>query len=286
MASNVQYHFENGIGYGKLPDGTTFVFDEECFDRIRPVKWYISLQGGTNPRPYLIDRSGRKMHTYLIRCPKGYEVDHISLDTLDPALFAKITARDEFAAVQAGIHAALESGIPVKLNCVPQVGVNEGELEALAALAQDKPLQVRFIEMMPIGYGAAMPCISGPELLARFRRRWPELAPLPGAACAALGDGPAVYYTVPGWKGDIGFIAAVHGKFCASCNRVRLTSQGFLRPCLASETGCDLRTLLRGGAADEELLQAIRETIWSKPREHHFGDNSMPATRGMYRIGG
>ena len=216
----------------------------------------------------------------------GLDSVNISLDTLDPALFAKITARDEFAAVQAGIHAALESGIPVKLNCVPQVGVNEGELEALAALAEDKPLQVRFIEMMPIGYGAAMPCISGPELLARFRRRWPELAPLPGAACAALGDGPAVYYTVPGWKGDIGFIAAVHGKFCASCNRVRLTSQGFLRPCLASETGCDLRTLLRGGAADEELLQAIRETIWSKPREHHFGDNSMPATRGMYRIGG
>ena len=216
----------------------------------------------------------------------GLDSVNISLDTLDPALFAKITARDEFAAVQAGIHAALESGIPVKLNCVPQVGVNEGELEALAALAQDKPLQVRFIEMMPIGYGAAMPCISGPELLARFRRRWPELALLPGAACAALGDGPAVYYTVPGWKGDIGFIAAVHGKFCASCNRVRLTSQGFLRPCLASETGCDLRTLLRGGAADEELLQAIRETIWSKPREHHFGDNSMPATRGMYRIGG
>ena len=216
----------------------------------------------------------------------GLDSVNISLDTLDPALFAKITARDAFAAVQAGIHAALESGIPVKLNCVPQVGVNEGELEALAALAQDKPLQVRFIEMMPIGYGAAMPCISGPELLARFRRRWPELAPLPGAACAALGDGPAVYYSVPGWKGDIGFIAAVHGKFCASCNRVRLTSQGFLRPCLASETGCDLRTLLRGGAADEELLQAIRETIWSKPREHHFGDNSMPATRGMYRIGG
>ena len=216
----------------------------------------------------------------------GLDSVNISLDTLDPALFAKITARDEFAAAQAGIHAALESGIPVKLNCVPQVGVNEGELEALAALAQDKPLQVRFIEMMPIGYGAAMPCISGPELLTRFRRRWPELAPLPGAACAALGDGPAVYYTVPGWKGDIGFIAAVHGKFCASCNRVRLTSQGFLRPCLASETGCDLRTLLRGGAADEELLQAIRETIWSKPREHHFGDNSMPATRGMYRIGG
>ena len=217
----------------------------------------------------------------------GLDSVNISLDTLDPALFAKITARDAFAAVQAGIHAALESGIPVKLNCVPQVGVNEGELEALAALAQDKPLQVRFIEMMPIGYGAAMPCISGPELLARFRRRWPELAPLPGTACAALGDGPAVYYTVPGWKGDIGFIAAVHGKFCASCNRVRLTSQGFLRPCLASETGCDLKALLRSGASDEELLTAIRTTIWEKPQEHHFElKQYIPATRGMYRIGG
>ena len=147
-------------------------------------------------------------------------------------------------------------------------------------------MQVRFIEMMPIGYGAAMPCISGPELRARFVRRWPELAPLSAAQEHALGDGPAVYYTVPGWQGSIGFIAAVHGKFCASCNRVRLTSQGFLRPCLASETGCDLRALLRSGADDAQLLAAIRETIWAKPREHHFNDSSMPATRGMYRIGG
>ena len=216
----------------------------------------------------------------------GLDSVNISLDTLRPEVFRQITARDDFAAVQAGIHAALESGIPVKLNCVPQAGVNEGELEALAALAKDNAMQVRFIEMMPIGYGAAMPCISGPELRARFARRWPELAPLSAAQEHALGDGPAVYYTVPGWQGSIGFIAAVHGKFCASCNRVRLTSQGFLRPCLASETGCDLRALLRSGADDAQLLAAIRETIWAKPREHHFNDSSMPATRGMYRIGG
>ena len=213
----------------------------------------------------------------------GLDSVNISLDTLRPEVFARITARDEFGHVMEGIHAALESGIPVKLNCVPQVGVNEGELEALAALAQDQPLQVRFIEMMPIGYGAAMPCISGPKLRQRFARRWPELQPL---AEAAFGDGPAVYYTVPGWQGGIGFIAAVHGKFCAGCNRVRLTSQGFLRPCLASEAGCDLRALLRSGATDTELLQAIRAAIFEKPREHHFGDSSMPATRGMYRIGG
>ena len=216
----------------------------------------------------------------------GLDSVNISLDTLRPEVFRQITARDDFAAVQAGLQAALESGLPVKLNCVPQAGVNEGELETLAALAKDNALQVRFIEMMPIGYGAAMPCISGPELRARFARRWPELAPLSPAQEHALGDGPAVYYTVPGWQGSIGFIAAVHGKFCASCNRVRLTSQGFLRPCLASETGCDLRALLRSGADDAQLLAAIRETIWAKPREHHFNDSSMPATRGMYRIGG
>ena len=216
----------------------------------------------------------------------GLDSVNISLDTLRPEVFRQITARDDFAAVQAGLRAALESGLPVKLNCVPQAGVNEGELEALAALAQNNAMQVRFIEMMPIGYGAAMPCISGPELRARFARRWPELAPLSAAQEHALGDGPAVYYTVPGWQGSIGFIAAVHGKFCASCNRVRLTSQGFLRPCLASETGCDLRALLRSGADDAQLLAAIRETIWAKPREHHFNDSSMPATRGMYRIGG
>ncbi len=216
----------------------------------------------------------------------GLDGVNISLDTLRPEVFRQITARDDFAAVQAGLQAALQSGLPVKLNCVPQAGVNEGELEQLAALAKDNAMQVRFIEMMPIGYGAAMPCISGPELRARFARRWPELAPLSAAQEHALGDGPAVYYTVPGWQGSIGFIAAVHGKFCASCNRVRLTSQGFLRPCLASETGCDLRALLRSGADDAQLLAAIRETIWAKPREHHFNDSSMPATRGMYRIGG
>ena len=213
----------------------------------------------------------------------GLDSVNISLDTLRPEVFRQITARDEFADVQAGLQAALESGIPVKLNCVPQAGMNEGELEDLAALAENRPLQVRFIEMMPIGYGAAMPCSSGPELRQRFAHRWPELQPLTEAA---FGDGPAVYYTVPGWQGSIGFIAAVHGKFCASCNRVRLTSQGFLRPCLASEAGCDLRALLRSGADDTQLLAAIRETIWAKPREHHFEDSSMPATRGMYRIGG
>ncbi len=132
----------------------------------------------------------------------GLDSVNISLDTWTRRCSGTSPARDEFAAVQAGIQAALESGIPVKLNCVPQVGVNEGELEELAALAQDKPLQVRFIEMMPIGYGAAMPCISGPELLARFAAgAGRSCSRCPGPRGPRFGDGPAVYYTVPGWKG-------------------------------------------------------------------------------------
>ncbi len=116
--------------------------------------------------------------------------------------------------------------MPVKLNCVPQVGVNEGELEAIAALAGSNDLQVRFIEMMPIGYGAAMPCISGPELRARFANRWPELHPVEGTS---FGNGPAVYYTVPGWKGSIGL----------HCRRAR-----------------QILRLLQQGTADESGLSA------------------------------
>ena len=217
----------------------------------------------------------------------GLNSVNVSLDTLSRETFARITSRDALPAVQAGIRAALESGLPLKLNCVPQPGVNEGELEQLAALAETNPLQVRFIEMMPIGFGAAQPGLSGPEVLARLKRRWPELAPLTPEQNAALGFGPAVYYSAPGWRGSVGLIAAVHGKFCASCNRVRLTSQGFLRLCLASEAGCDLRALLRGGASEEELLAAIGAAIRAKPREHHFeAARDLPVSRGMYRIGG
>lgn len=98
----------------------------------------------------------------------GLDSVNISLDTLHPETFRRITGKDELAAVQNSIRAALASGIPVKLNCVPQPGVNEGELESLAAFAQEHPLQVRFIEMMPIGFGAGLPCLSGPDCWSAF----------------------------------------------------------------------------------------------------------------------
>lgn len=218
----------------------------------------------------------------------GLDSINISLDTLQPARFAQITGFDAFDAVWQGVQAAIAQGIPLKINVVPQLGINEDEFEALAALAVHDNVQVRFIEMMPIGYGAQMPCIGNPEILARLQAKFPTLAPISveHGQGSALGDGPAVYYAAPDWQGHVGFISAVHGKFCSSCNRVRLTSQGFLRSCLASESGADLRDLLRGGASDAQLETAIRSAILAKPCEHHFEEATGTPTRGMYRIGG
>ena len=198
----------------------------------------------------------------------GLDSVNISLDTLDPALFAKITARDEFAAVQAGIHAALESGIPVKLNCVPQVGVNEGELESLAAFAQEHPLQVRFIEMMPIGMGKEFHGVSEEELLRILGEKLPRFSPYVGEP---LGNGPCHYYDVDGFSGKIGFISAVSHKFCGECNRIRLTSQGFLKTCLQYAAGRDLREVIRSGGSDEVLKAVILEALAEKPDGHVFG---------------
>ena len=206
----------------------------------------------------------------------GLDSVNISLDTLHPETFRRITGKDELAAVQNGIRAALASGIPVKLNCVPQPGVNEGELESLAAFAQEHPLQVRFIEMMPIGAGRGRRGYSEAEILQLLTLRFGALEPFD----APLGSGPAHYYTAPGFVGRIGFISALSHQFCAACNRVRLTSDGFLKTCLQYQVGTDLKALLRGGAPDGQIRQAIAQAILEKPISHHF---SQPARRGDER---
>ena len=101
-----------------------------------------------------------------------------------------------------------------------------------------------------------------------------------------LGNGPAVYYSAPGFAGEIGMIGAVHEKFCSGCNRIRLTSEGFLKLCLYSGEGVDLRSLIRNGCTDEELAQTIGQAIARKPKEHHFGDHVDADTRKMSQIGG
>lgn len=209
---------------------------------------------------------------------------NLSLDTLDRQQFAAITRRDRLSEALAGLEAALAApGLTVKLNCVPTDN-NRDQLVSLAALAKERKLSVRFIEMMPIGLGRNLGRVSQEEILAQLTAAFGtpvDCPPPPGA-------GPSTYCTFPGFAGKIGFISAVSHQFCDRCNRVRLTATGYLKTCLQYETGRDLKALLDGGASDEELRQAIADAIQHKPASHHFssaaqsGDEAM----NMNQIGG
>ena len=218
----------------------------------------------------------------------GLDGVNMSLDTLDAAEFASITRCDRLAEVREGLFRLLDCGCPeVKLNVVPIAGVNEDSLLSLAALAKEYPLSVRFIELMPIGCAAASGYRGIPSAKVRsmLEQAYGTMVPqLPSQEV----HGPAAYYALPGFRGRLGFIDALEHKFCSSCNRVRVTASGFLKLCLNSTSGIDLRSLLRGGADDDTLYGEMQKAIYKKPAEHFFDktDNKMKDTRRMYEVGG
>jgi len=206
---------------------------------------------------------------------------NISLDALDTQRFRRITRHEETGPeeILPFIDRLLEKGIQVKLNCVPVRSFNEEEIVPLAALARDKEIAVRFIELMPLGSAADLRPIPGKEIEMLLEKTFGPLTPFSGIC----GNGPAVYYCLPGFAGKIGFINAMTHGFCGSCNRLRLTSEGFLKLCLSNDLGLDLRKLLRSGAFDSELSLAIREAVAKKPRFHTF---SQAHNGEMSAIGG
>ncbi|MGB9886157.1 MAG: GTP 3',8-cyclase MoaA [Moorellales bacterium] len=209
---------------------------------------------------------------------------NVSLDTLNPEKFAYITRGGDLARVWAGIEAALSLGLePVKVNVVIFRGFNEEEVEAFAALTRERPLHVRFIELMPVGQATddGYRFIPVEEVLHRLSR----LTPLEPVTVA--GNGPAQYYRLPGSKGTVGFIAALSRPFCSNCNRLRLTADGQLRPCLESNFQVDLRGPLRSGASEEELAECFYRAVAAKPWRHRFGHRAAEERRGgMWQIGG
>ena len=209
---------------------------------------------------------------------------NLSLDTLDRAQFASLTRRDELPRALEGLEAALAApGLTVKVNCVPSGG-NDTQLVPLAALARDRDLTVRFIELMPIGLGDTLTRRTEEEVLARL-----EEAFGPSLPCEhdSLG-GPSRNVTFQGFQGKVGFISAVSHQFCQSCNRVRLTATGFLKTCLQYDHGVDLKALLDAGADDTALQTAMADAINHKPASHHFGGQREAADEGrnMNQIGG
>lgn len=209
---------------------------------------------------------------------------NISLDSLDPATFARITRRDRFAETWAGIEAAWERGFrPLKLNCVVLRGLNDDEAPAFVELTRDRAIDVRFLEYMP--YGALNELqpeyVSGDETRERIEAAGYRLAPVD------WDGGPARSWRVPGFQGTVGFITAVSHHFCGSCDRLRLTADGFFVNCLYGEKRCDLKPLLRGGGSDEEIAEAIQLELNRKWEAHpDLTAGAIPVLGTMSQIGG
>lgn len=228
----------------------------------------------------------------------GLTAVNISLDTLDPERFRCITGCDKadraagVDSVLRAIDAALEQQLRVKINCVPCVEMNGDDLEEIAMLAEDRPVDVRFIELMPIGCGKEYTGISSKEILRRLERRFGAAIAVPGKVNMATG--PAEYYQFPGFSGRIGFISPISHKFCNECNRIRLTCEGRLKLCLHYDRGLELKPLLRSGASDEEIGRQIINALKEKPSEHHFREKAADGgltdgaeeQRKMVQIGG
>ncbi len=213
---------------------------------------------------------------------------NISLDSLRPEVFRRITRNGDLEAVLAGIDAALAAGMePVKLNMVVMRGLNDDEIEPMFDYAVERGADLRFIETMPVGEAGIdgtdhfMPAV---EILARLKAHaGAELVPVKGGK----GAGPARYYQVGQGPARVGVISALSRHFCDDCNRVRLTAKGDLVLCLGQEDRVSLRDGLRQGLDDEEMKAIIRAAIARKPRSHEFNsDTRRVALRHMSSLGG
>jgi cyclic pyranopterin phosphate synthase len=211
----------------------------------------------------------------------GLDSVNISLDSLDPDVYRSLTRNGALEKVLSGLAAATLANIPsVKINCVPQSGTSREDLLALANLARDNPVHVRLIELMPIGSGASLQGLS-----PQTAREWIEAAHGPlTAASLPKGNGPAVYYSLEGFVGLIGFISALQGCFCERCNRLRITSDAMIKTCLHLDPGRPLPL-----DDDKAMAETIEAAVRDKPARHLFQTPGLAAEAGgrsMRRIGG
>jgi cyclic pyranopterin phosphate synthase len=235
----------------------------------------------------------------------GLDRVNVSLDTLKPERFEQITRHGKLSDALAGIRSAGKVGLtPVKINVVLMRGVNDDELLDFARMSVEEDWNVRFIEPMPFDNVAEAnlrndTVCSGAESrrdgymsVAEMQQQIGAMGTLESlnlqnnGARDFPGNGPANYFRLPGAKGTLGFISPVSDLFCSGCNRLRLTADGKLRPCLLSDVEFDLKGPLREGATDEEIRQLIVKVVDNKPEKHHLDESVTPTARGMSQIGG
>jgi GTP 3',8-cyclase len=221
----------------------------------------------------------------------GIDRINISLDSLNKDKYFHITNGGDLDAVLRGIARAEEAGFsPIKINTVAIKGFNDDEVLDFARLAYEKPFQVRFIELMPVGGQTSLDdgedYIPASRLIEKISQRY-ELEPLKNKKNKS--DGPARIFKIKGGRGEIGFINPVSEHFCSTCNRLRLTSDGKLRVCLLNEAEVDLKKALRENCSDAELEKLIRDAVLLKPKQHDLicTENSLKKCyRNMSEIGG
>ncbi len=207
---------------------------------------------------------------------------NVSLDSLDKDRFHRITRHDRFNEVIDGLSAAREAGLePVKVNMVVIRDVNDDEVLDFARRTIEDGWNVRFIEQMPIGEGKKLSFVPTSEVLERLRTLG-ELEP----CLPKRGNGPAKYFRFSGAPGTVGFISPISEHICFSCNRMRLTVDGKLRPCLMSDDEVDLRDPLRSGVSIEELKGLIQQAVARKPKGHRLNEGISPTGRTMSQVGG
>lgn len=212
----------------------------------------------------------------------GLDGINISLDTTDEQLAERITGRPgTVEAVKNAVRTMREYGIRVKINAV-LLKETLPSINGLLEFAKEG-IPVRFIELMPIGFGKELEGATPEEARAVIRKSCPDLA----ESGDRLGTGPAVYYRSSRLSAPVGFIEAVSNRFCSTCNRVRLTSTGMLKPCLCFDHGTDLSGMIRGGMSDEAVTEAIRNCIYMKPAKHCFdAKEEITEKKLMSQIGG
>jgi cyclic pyranopterin phosphate synthase len=214
---------------------------------------------------------------------------NVSLDTLRADRFPQIARCGRLEDVLAGMAAAERAGLtPVKINTVVIRGMNDDEVVDFARKTLDTKWHIRFIELMPVGNSGLVDdtwqqrVVTAGEIRGEIEAALGELVP----ERASIGGGPARTYRLVGARGTLGFITPVSEHFCYHCNRLRLTADGQLRPCLLSDYEIDLRTPLRQGAGVDQIKELLLQGIGSKPLQHHLDERARPESRVMSEIGG
>lgn len=277
-----------GIKYIKITGGEPLV-RKGCADLIHQIKNIKGIEKVT------ITTNGVLLKHYMKDLiDAGIDGINISIDTLNPQLYEQMTGFATLDKVLESVKALSFSNVPIKINAVSldlksfgeQYGIHvkDEDYLDLIELARDYQIDVRFIEMMPIGYGKQFQTINHQEFLEKLQKHYPTLT----LDHKQHGYGPAVYYHIDGFKGSVGLISAIHGKFCESCNRIRLTSQGYLKTCLCYNKGQDLRHILRySKRVDEELKEVMIESLLHKPKAHCFENlEEITEDHDMVSIGG